>query len=203
MPSMQYAFYVGVDWGSERHQVCVLDAERRVVGERTVEHSGPGLAELAEWLVGLTSGPPERIAVALEVPRGAVVDTLLSRGLHLFAINPKQLDRFRDRHSVAGAKDDRRDAFVLAAALGPDRWAFRRLEPDHPLMAETKQRGPRQGRKHGCQEHHEQDRRQAGDQGASEERGAVALVNSAGRRLPQQERQCGNRGGKEQWPEHR
>ena len=139
MPSMEYAFYVGVDWGSERHQVCVRDAERHVVGERTVEHSGPGLAELADWLVGLTRGHPERIAVAIEVPRGAVVDTLLSRGLHLFAINPKQLDRFRDRHSMAGAKDDRRDAFVLAEALGTDRWAFRRLEPDHPLIVQLRE----------------------------------------------------------------
>ena len=26
----------------------------------------------------------------------------------MYAINPKQLDRFRDRHTVAGAKDDRR-----------------------------------------------------------------------------------------------
>ena len=139
MAPTEYAFYVGVDWGSERHQVCVLDAERRVVGERSIQHSGPGLAELADWLAALAPGHPERIAVALEVPRGAIVDALLSRGLHLFAINPKQLDRFRDRHSVAGAKDDRRDAFVAAEALGTDRWAFRRLEPDHPLIIQLRE----------------------------------------------------------------
>ena len=51
---------------------------------------------------------PERLA--------AVVETLLERGCHVFALNPKQLDRFRDRHTVAGAKDDRRDAWVLADA---------------------------------------------------------------------------------------
>lgn len=139
MATMDYAFYVGVDWGSEQHQVCVLDPERRVHGERAIEHSGPGLAALAEWLVALAPGQPERIAVALEVPRGAIVDTLLSRGLHVFAINPKQLDRFRDRHSVAGAKDDRRDAFVAAEALRTDGWAFRRLEPDHPLIVQLRE----------------------------------------------------------------
>jgi hypothetical protein len=37
-----------------------------------------------------------------------------------FSINPKQLDRFRDRHTVAGAKDDQRDAFVLADSLRTD-----------------------------------------------------------------------------------
>jgi transposase len=134
-----YAFYVGIDRGSERHQVCVLDPERRVHGERAVEHSGPGLAALADWLVALAPGQPERVAVALEVPRGAIVDTLLSRGLPVFAINPKQLDRFRDRHSIAGAKDDRRDALVAAEALRTDGWAFRRLEADHPVIVQLRE----------------------------------------------------------------
>jgi hypothetical protein len=39
---------------------------------------------------------------------------LVERGFQVYAINPKQLDRFRDRYSMSGAKDDRRDAFVLA-----------------------------------------------------------------------------------------
>lgn len=139
MPTGDYDFFVGVDWGSARHQVCVLDPARQVHGERAVEHSGPGLAALADWLVAVAPGAPARIAVALEMPRGAIVDTLLARGLHVFSINPKQLDRFRDRHSVAGAKDDRRDAFVAADALRTDRWAFRRLEPDHPLILQLRE----------------------------------------------------------------
>ena len=139
MPTGDYDFFVGVDWGSERHQVCVLDPARHVHGERAVEHSGPGLAALADWLVAVAPGAPARIAVALEMPRGAIVDLLLARGLHVFSINPKQLDRFRDRHSVAGAKDDRRDAFVAADALRTDRWAFRRLEPDHPLILQLRE----------------------------------------------------------------
>jgi len=48
--------------------------------------------------------------VAIEVPHGPVVDALIDRGFVVYAINPKQLDRLRDRFSVAGAKDDRRDA---------------------------------------------------------------------------------------------
>jgi hypothetical protein len=42
---------------------------------------------------------------------------LVERGFQVYAINPKQLDRFRDRYSMSGAKDDRRDAFVLADSL--------------------------------------------------------------------------------------
>jgi len=51
----------------------------------------------------------------------------MERGYPVFSINPKQLDRFRDRHTVAGAKDDRRDAFVLADSLRTDQPLFRRL----------------------------------------------------------------------------
>jgi hypothetical protein len=55
------------------------------------------------------------------------VETLVERGFHVGGLNPKQLDRFRDRHTVAGAKDDRRDAFVLGVSLRTDRPAFRRV----------------------------------------------------------------------------
>ena len=79
-------------------------------------------------------GTTERVSVAIEVPRGAIVEGLVERGFHVFAINPKQLDRFRDRHSVAGAKDDRRDAFVLADALRTDQPSFRRLRLDEPQL---------------------------------------------------------------------
>jgi transposase len=72
--------------------------------------------------------------VAIEVPRGAVVEGLVERGFHVYAINPKQLDRFRDRHSVAGAKDDRLDAFVLADSVRTDQPRFRRVQLDEPQL---------------------------------------------------------------------
>src|SRR5215470_6691906 len=127
-----YDFYIGLDWGTARHQVCVLDAAGRRVAEQTIAHSGAGVAA---WLAELARyAPTERLAVALEVPRGAVVDALLAHGCHVYALNPKQLDRFRDRQTVAGAKDDRRDAGVLADALRTDRGAFRALQPDDPRL---------------------------------------------------------------------
>ena len=131
---MPYEWFVGIDWGSQQHQVCVLDRDRRRVGERAVDHDGASLARLADWLWTMAEGQPQRVAVAIEVPRGAIVEGLLERGFHVFAINPKQLDRFRDRHSVAGAKDDRRDAFVLADSVRTDRPSFRRLQLDDPQL---------------------------------------------------------------------
>ena len=131
---MPYEWFVGIDWGSQRHQVCVLDRDRRLVGERAVDHDGASLAQLGAWLWTLSAGQPERVSVAIEVPRGAIVEGLVERGFHVFAIHPKPLDRFRDRHSVAGAKDDRRDAFVLADSLRTDQPSFRRLRLDAPQL---------------------------------------------------------------------
>ena len=76
------------------------------------------------------------VAVGIEVPHGVVVETLLAHGFAVYAVTPKQLDCFRDRHSVAGVKDDRLDAFVLADALRSDREKFRRLSvPDETTLA--------------------------------------------------------------------
>lgn len=134
----EYEVFVGVDWGSEAHHVCALDANERRRLAKSFPHSGDGLAALVVELSALAADPA-RIAVALEMPRGAVVDALLERGFHVFAVNPKQLDRFRDRHSVAGAKDDSRDAFVLGAALRTDRPRFRRVAPDAARVVELRE----------------------------------------------------------------
>src|SRR5437588_1007579 len=48
-------WFAGVDWGSERHQVCLLDAGGTTLGEREFPHSGEGLAELGDWLLSMAS----------------------------------------------------------------------------------------------------------------------------------------------------
>src|SRR5215207_6949455 len=73
------SWFAGVDWGSERHQVCLLDAAGQVVGERAFRHDGAGLAALCDWLVSI-AGEPGTVAVAIEVPHRPVVDALLDRG---------------------------------------------------------------------------------------------------------------------------
>src|SRR5215210_2501194 len=96
-------WFAGIDWGSAKHQACLLDEAGKVVGERAFAHGGAGLAALCDWLVSMAGGPGS-VAVAIEVPHGPVVDALLDRGFAVYAINPKQLDRLRDRISVAGAR---------------------------------------------------------------------------------------------------
>src|SRR3989442_5542208 len=122
-----YQWYVGIDWGAERYEVCVLDRQAHVVARRSIAHSGTGIAEFVDWLVKLCEGKPERVAISIETPRGAMVESLVERTFAVFAINPKQVDRFRDRYTVAGAKDDSRDAFVLGIHCGPTSTAFTEL----------------------------------------------------------------------------
>jgi transposase len=131
-------WFAGIDWGSAKHQACLLDGAGKVVGERAFAHGGAGLAALCDWLVSM-AGDPGSVAVALEVPHGPVVDALLDRGFAVYAINPKQLERLRDRISVAGAKDDRRDARVAAAGLRTDRHLFRRVLAGDPSVVELRE----------------------------------------------------------------
>jgi transposase len=130
---------VGLDWAKEEHRVCLFDGEGNKVAERTVTQSGTGLAELCNWLLDKTGTPAAQIAVGIETPRGPVVEALLERGFAVFSINPKQLDRFRDRFTVAGAKDDSRDAHVLGHSLLTDRHAFRQVIVDDPLVIELRE----------------------------------------------------------------
>jgi transposase len=129
-----FQFFAGIDWGSERHRVCLMNSQGSVCNERWIDHSGSSLAQLVDWFRQQTWDSPSLLAATIEVPHGAIVETLLEHGFAVFSINPKQLDRFRDRYSPAGAKDDRRDAFVLADSLRTDPYCFRAVRLDDPLM---------------------------------------------------------------------
>jgi transposase len=132
-------WFVGVDWASENHHVRVCDCHGKRIGERVFAHGGAGIADMAAWLSHVAGAQPTEIHVAIEVPHGPVVEALLERGFNVYALNPKQLDRFRDRFSPSGAKDDSRDAEVLADALRTDMRAFRKLALAEPLLIELRE----------------------------------------------------------------
>lgn len=139
MNDSRQPLFVGVDWATQEHQVCVLDAEGKVLEEDRVANSGEGLARFCDALMKLSGGDPHLVQVAIEVPHGAVVETLLEREFLVHSINPKQLDRFRDRFTVAGAKDDRLDARVLADSLRTDAARYRRLSLLDPEIIQLRE----------------------------------------------------------------
>ena len=130
-------WYIGIDWGHEEHQISIVDSAGKEVRRRRVRNDGEGIEELVQELLAL--GEPADLAAAIEATSAAVIDGLLEHQVAVHAINPKQLDRFRDRHSVAGAKDDRRDAFVLADSLRTDAKLFTKLELGAPLLIELRE----------------------------------------------------------------
>ena len=133
-------WYAGVDWASESHHVFLTDGAGRRIGEKIFKHSGDGLAEMAAWLLSASgAASSSQIYVAIETPHGPVVETLIERGFTIHAINPKQMDRFRDRFTLAGAKDDSRDAEVMASALRTDPPCFRPLAALDPTVIELRE----------------------------------------------------------------
>lgn len=136
----QYRIYLGIDWGKQKHQAYALDEDRQVLIDQSFPHSADAVHELVNAVLALKGGlEPGQVAVGIEVRNGALVETFLERGFPVFFITPRQTDRLRDRYTAAGAKDDRRDAFVLADALRNDLHCFRRVSVDHPLIIQIRQ----------------------------------------------------------------
>ena len=119
--------FVGVDLGDARFQVWVGDPTGASGKQRSFAQDGASIGEATAWLKSVAVELSSQLAIAVESPRGAVVAGFLEAGFEVFSLNPKQLDRFRDRFTVAGSKDDRLDARVLGDSLRTDPRAFRRL----------------------------------------------------------------------------
>jgi hypothetical protein len=53
-------WFVGVDWATEEHAVCLVEDAGGVLGERTFPHSGDGIAEMCTWLWTRRAASPVR-----------------------------------------------------------------------------------------------------------------------------------------------
>jgi transposase len=115
--------YAGIDWASASHAVCVIDPRGAVTARFEVAHTDAGLRELVKRLRGVEG-------VAIERPDGPVIDTLIGAGLQVVVVASGQVKALRTRHGLAGNKDDRADAYVLADALRTDGHRLRPLQPD-------------------------------------------------------------------------
>jgi transposase len=126
-----------VDWADEFHQVWVSDAEGKKVAEMKVEQSPKGMGEFGRWLHECQAQGIELWA-AIEKPHGLVVDFLLDHGVKVYPVNPKALDRVRDRFRMSQSKSDSFDAYVLAEFVRTDHAHLRALEPNSAQAQEFK-----------------------------------------------------------------
>ena len=130
-------YYMGVDWGDRLHQVYVGDDEGKKVREMKVQESAEGLTEIGRWLDEKRAEGCELWA-AIEKPAGRIVDFLLDHGVEVYPVNPKAVDRVRDRYRMSGSKSDAFDAYVLAEFLRTDQAHLKVLRPSSEKAQELK-----------------------------------------------------------------
>jgi transposase len=130
-------YYVGVDWADEFHQVWVSDAEGKKVIEIKLVQKAEAMSEFGRWLHELQAEQIELWA-AIEKPPGRIVDFLLDHGVVVYPVNPKALDRVRDRFRMSQSKSDSFDAYVLAEFVRTDHAHLRALEPNSAQAQEIK-----------------------------------------------------------------
>ena len=125
---------LGIDWGSQLHALALVGPDREIIEEWELEHTAEAVEDLLTRLEH--EGGPNAVLVAIEPGAALLMDRLWSAGYTIYPINPKQLDRFRDRLSPSGAKDDARDALVAALAVITDRERLRALQPQDEASEE-------------------------------------------------------------------
>jgi transposase len=130
-------YYIGVDWADTAHTIWVEDEHGTKVLTRSIPHTAEGLAEWGRWLDEQRAQGVELWA-AIERPDGRVVDVLLDHGVVVYPINPKALDRARDRYRVSSSKSDPFDGRVLASFLRTDAGHLQPLEPSSAAAQELK-----------------------------------------------------------------
>jgi transposase len=123
----------GIDWAEDHHEVALVDADKALVAKRRISDDAAGFGLLLQLLVDAADHAEDPIPVAIETTRDLLVACLRATGREVYAINPKAVDRYRDRHWVAGKKSDAGDALVLAHILRTDKAAHRRLPADSEL----------------------------------------------------------------------
>jgi len=119
--------FLGLDWASLEHAVCVVDESGAVRAQLTAEHSAAGLAELLAQLRRF--GEPATLPIAIERPTGLLVDTLVDAGFPVYPVHPNVVKASRARYRAAGSKSDPHDAYVLADVLRTDGHRLRPLRP--------------------------------------------------------------------------
>jgi transposase len=72
------------------------------------------------------------VVIGIETDRGPWVAALVAAGYTVYAVNPLQASRYRERHGVSGAKSDRGDAHMLTDMVRTDSRQLRAVAGDSP-----------------------------------------------------------------------
>ena len=134
---VQRVIFVGDDWAEAHHDVFVMDADGARLGSRRLPEGLAGMAAFHELVADHVDDPAD-VVVGIETDRGLWAEALVAAGYQVYAINPMAASRYRDRHTVSGAKSDAGDAKVLADLVRTDRHNHRPVAGDSPEAAGIK-----------------------------------------------------------------
>lgn len=115
--------FVGDDWAEDHHDVELMDQAWSTLVRRRLPEGVEGVGAL-HALIAEHAAEADEVAVGIETDQGMWVASLVAAGYQVYAVNPKVAARYRDRHSIAGAKSDPGDARMLADLVRTDRHRF-------------------------------------------------------------------------------
>jgi len=124
--------FAGDDWAEDHHDIELQDEAGRVLARARLPEGIAGITRL-HALIGQFAGPdtePGEVAVGIETDRGLWVMALCAAGYTIYAINPRQVSRYRERHGTSGAKSDKADAHTLADMVRTDSHQLRPVAGD-------------------------------------------------------------------------
>jgi transposase len=121
--------FVGDDWAEDHHDVYLMEETGARLASRRLPDGLTGISQL-HGLIAEHAEEPDQVVIGIETDRGLWVDALVGAGYQVFAINPRAVTRYRDRHHVSGAKSDASDAKLLADLVRTDRHNHRPIAGD-------------------------------------------------------------------------
>jgi transposase len=128
LPPGECAALIGLDWGDKKHALALVARGSCAIETLELEHSAESLHGWLDQLKERFSG--QRVAVAVEASKGAVVSALLEHPwLLIYPVHPSTSRRFSTAFTPSGAKDDGPDARTLLDILRFHRGRLRALLP--------------------------------------------------------------------------
>jgi transposase len=125
--------FVGDDWAEDHHDVEVMDAAGRRLAKARLSEGVAGIARLHALIgaqLGDNADDAGQVKIGIETDRGPWVQALIGAGYTVFAVNPLQAARYRERLAVSGAKSDAADAHMLADMVRTDSHQLRPVAGD-------------------------------------------------------------------------
>jgi hypothetical protein len=132
--------FIGDDWAEDHHDIEIVAAGGDRLARRRLPEGVAGLAGLHALIADHLDPDQDaaQVVIGIETDRGPWVQALLAAGYVVYALNPVQVARYRERHTSSGAKSDPGDAHVLAEVVRLDRAHHRRIAGDSALAEHVK-----------------------------------------------------------------